>query len=229
MCKIYANGNTKLGNMGSFSKLYGNKTYWINDLNMAVKGTCGNYCAGCEKECYVRKSYRHGSVMLNHARNTVSMRENTKQSFKDMDLQMSRKRKPFEIVRIHQSGEFEKAEEVDGWSDLARKHPETKFYVYTKAYDLVVPKLLDGTIPSNLTVLISIWHSYGMSEYEMVKSLPNVKAFVVDDGYDYGLEFDTRCMAYDSKGKLNHNITCDKCKKCFNRGKKSKVIACYEH
>ena len=50
-----------------------------------------------------------------------------------------------------------------------------------------------------------------------------------DDGYDYSkkLKIDCYCPAYDKSGKLSHDLTCDKCKICFQ--KKAKVCGCYSH
>ncbi len=229
--RFTSNGNIKLGKkMGVWSTLMGDDTYnvKINGVPVSVKGTCGGHCAGCKGNCYVKKSYRYPSVVLGHARNTLAIR-NTEKCFQDLDGQLNRKRVPFEQIRIDQSGEIENKEQFAMWCTLAAKHPETVFYIYTKNYDVVIPALLAGNVPENMTVLISIWHKFGVNEFEKVKNLPNVKAFVYDDNYKYGFVIDTYCKAYDEHGKLDHNITCDKCKKCFNRLNNCKVIGCKAH
>lgn len=224
-------GNIKLGNMGSFSKLYGSDSHYIEKLGFAVSGTCGKYCTGCSKDCYVRKSYRYKSVMYGHALNTLAVRNDLAQVFADLNNQLTRKRKKFETVRINQSGEIETSDEFIMWCELAKCHPETTFYVYTKAYDLVLATIKAG-LPSNLVVLISVWHEYGANEYLSVAHLDNVKAFVYDDGFDYaalGIIIQTYCKAYDENGKLDHAITCNKCQKCFNKLASCKVIGTYPH
>ena len=113
----------------------------------------------------------------------------------------------------------------DGWNLKRGRNPEAR----STYYDVVIPALLAGNVPENMTVLISIWHKFGVNEFEKVKNLPNVKAFVYDDNYKYGFVIDTYCKAYDEHGKLDHNITCDKCKKCFNRLNNCKVIGCKAH
>ena len=45
--------------------------------------------------------------------------------------------------------------------------------------------------------------------------------------YLKGIEITSMCGAYDEKGKMNHNVTCDKCKKCFSVN--NKCVGCYEH
>ena len=228
-------GNIKLGNMWTFSKLYGSQDHYIKQFCLFINGTCGKYCAGCKEKCYVKASYRYGSVIYGHAANTVAMRTNPAGLFTEFDRQLTVARKKPDTVRINQSGEIESRDEFSRYCDLASDHKTTRFYLYTKAFDLVIPEILEryaaGTLPENITILISVWHEYGIAEYKQLSHIPNVKAFVYMDGFNYtaaGLEINTYCMAYKN-GKLDHSITCDKCRKCFNRGKLSKVIGCNEH
>lgn len=227
----FVGGNIKLGNMGSFSKLYGNDTFETPYGN--VTGTCGNHCIGCKKDCYVRKSYRYGSVIKNHAKNTLAFRMDLKRAFTDLNNQLKRKRKPFDTIRINQSGEIETTQELIEWVELARLHQESNFYIYTKNYFAVfdmITELGSDYIPDNFTILISIWHEIGINEYKLLSGYSFIKGFVYDDGFDYAtydIKAETGCFAYDSNGKLNHNITCDKCRKCFNRT--HKIIFCAAH
>lgn len=228
---IKSNGNVKLGNsMGTISKLMGNQL--ISTAYGDIVGTCGNHCNGCSSSCYVKKSYRYDSVRKGHARTTLAFRNDLKKSFDSMDKQLSRKRKPFAQVRINQSGELESYLELEGYCKLAAKHSETVFYVYTKNYDAVFANITK--LPENLYVLISVWGSQGVSEYKQLARLSKqIKAFVyIDETYTeefyaaIGLEIETTCKAYENH-KLNHEITCDKCKKCFNRT--SRIIGCPSH
>lgn len=236
-------GNIKVGldgNIATWSVLKGSKDYYIPELNMYVKGTCGHYCKFCEGPCYVEKSYKRWtkketgecSVKKGHAINTLAMREDINQCYIDLHNQIKRAKNPFKIIRINQSGEIENEDQLEMHCKLADDFPKVDSYIYTKAYDIVIPHLLEGRVPENLTVLISIWHEQGIEEYNKVKHLSNVKAFVYIDGFDYaahGLEIQTMCMAYNEKGKMNHEVTCDKCKKCFNRSAFCKIIGCYDH
>lgn len=247
VAKIVGGGNIKLGNtIGTWSTLFGDAVY---DTPFGkVQGTCGHHCEHCGQSvngkrppCYVAKSYRYGSVIKRHAENTVAMRKDVWKCFKDLHGQLTRKRNKFVYVRIDQSGELETIEQLKGWEWLAEEHRETTFYIYTKAYAIVLPELLNGNVPKNLVVLISIWHEQGIDAYKTVKHLTNVKAFVYmdknsnPDGWWYeeyaahGIEIQTICKAYDEKGKMNHDITCDKCKKCIACRKNTKVIGCFDH
>lgn len=234
--RISGNGNIKLGKtMGSFSKLYGDLTH--ETKYGPVVGTCGKHCEACKNEkggfnCYVPKSYRYPSVVNGHARNTIAFREDLNKAFNDIDGQLTRKRYPFDVIRINQSGEIETAMELLKWILLARKHTESNFYLYTKNFEAVRTAVnSEIEIPENITILISLWHEYGIKEFKEFEKYPFIKAFAYDDmtfNYkEHGINIETYCHAYDENGKLDHRITCDKCKKCFN--KTTKTIGCYAH
>ena len=227
--RIANNGNIKLGShMGTFSKLYSDAVF--DTKYGPVTGTCGGHCEGCKNKCYVKASYRYDSVINCHARNTLAFRNNILEAFEQIWRQLERKRKPYETVRINQSGEIETFNEFTLWIETAIRHPETNFYLYTKNYDVIrdaVKYRVD--VPENFTVLISIWHEYGIKEYFEFKHLAWIKAFVYMDGFNYsayGLDIETTCKAYEN-GKLNHDITCERCQKCINS--QFKVIGCNEH
>lgn len=235
-CLFTKNGNIKLGNMWVFSKLYGDDVYYIHDLDIEVQGTCCGCCAGCKHACYVRKSYRYGSVIKGHAFRTLAMREYMGELFDRLDRQITRARKKPTSVRIDQSGEIETRGELVAWVELAKKHPEVgAFYLYTKRFDILADVLNEygnENMPSNFTVLVSIWHKQGIAAFKKLQHFDCVKAFVYMDGFDYeaeGIHVQTMCKAYDKTGKLNHDITCDKCRKCFDRLSNHKIIGCDAH
>ena len=222
------NGNIKLGNMWTYSKLYHHKEF-ITKYGL-IKGTCGIYCNGCCDSCYVKKSYRYGSVINGHARNTLAFRMDLNKAFADLNSFIDRAKKKPDFIRINQSGEIESTTELKGWIYSAIMHKNIKYYLYTKNFDVLKDVLKTDKLPENITILISVWHEYGIKEYNEFKHLKNIKAFVYDDGYDYskhGLTIETYCHAYDKNGKLNHDVTCDVCRKCIDRT--CKVIGCYEH
>ena len=250
--------NIKLGNMGSWAMLFGNCEWYIPELDVTLKGTCGQYCRGCFNPdnpkcsaCYVAKSYvihtnrnEDGSVgdiqknkctvKLGHAYRTIAMTMFRKDLLLSLDKQLTNMRKKLETVRINESGEFTCYEDLALWCELSRRHPETVFYVYTKNYKAVRKALINGIVPSNLFINISIWHQLGISDYLEMKDHPQIRAFVlVDDEwtkekyYSKGIEITSMCMAYNEDGKMNHAVTCDKCKKCFSNN--SRCTGCYEH
>ena len=228
-----SNGNIKLGKkMGVWSVLYGDQEIFVKDWDITVRGTCGHHCKNCMKECYVRKSYRYGSVIKGHAENTIAMRNDISKCLSDLDGQLNRKRKPFEFIRLDQSGEIENDEQLEMHLEIGRRHPETTFYLYSKAFEYIIPALFENRVPANFVILISIWHEYGIEIWNLLKHFPNVKAFVYDDGFDYsqyGIKPTTWCKAYNEKGKLDKRITCELCKKCMVCNNRNKVIYCKAH
>ena len=226
-------GNIKLGTkMWTWSKLKGADNFTTKYGE--VVGSCGVYCEGCSKGCYVNASYRYPSVKDGHARNTLAFRNDLNGSFEELKKQVENAKHKPDIIRINQSGEIETPFELVLWFNMAKKYPAIKFYIYTKNFDALRFTLsyFDNgeTIPENITVLISVWHEYGIKEFEEFKHYDFIKAFVYDDGFNYadtGLTIDSYCMAYDRNGKMDHNVTCEKCQKCFNRF--HKVIGCYDH
>ena len=249
----YYKGNIKVGNIATFSTLPSDREF--ETKYGIVKGTCDKCCCehcgyakdGKRPPCYVFKSHRYQSVIDSQARNTLSIRNNTELAFQQLSDSLKRKRKMPTAARYHQSGEFEinsgnGERELTGMCKVAVDHPRMPFYDYTKAYGVVIPALLNGDVPRNLTIDISIWHEQGIEEYLSVAHLPNVKAFVycdknkdpingwgVEEYAQHGIIIQTFCGAYDFHGKMNHNVTCDRCTKCFNRSSKAKVIGTWDH
>ena len=135
--KIVGGGNIKLGDnplFGSWSTMKGgnDEIRYVKKYGGTCSGTCGDCAKHCSSSCYVNHSYRYGSVIQRHAINTVYIKENIKKTFEILHDQLTRKKQKFEIIRINQSGELTGFEELKHWIDLATKHPETKFYIYTK-------------------------------------------------------------------------------------------------
>lgn len=250
--------NIKLGEMGTWAMLFGNCEWYIPELDVTVKGTCGEHCKGCFNPdnprcstCYVAKSYvkytnknkdktvgdilkNKCCVKLGHAYRTIAMTMFRDDLLDSLDGQLKRKRKKFETIRINESGELTCYEDLDLWCELSKRHPETVFYLYTKNYKVVRKALINGIVPNNLFINISIWHEYGIKAYLEMKDHPQIRAFcLVDKKWTIekyaskGIEITSMCGAYNEKGKMNHAVTCDKCKKCFS--KKNKCVGCYEH
>ena len=233
--KLVKNGNIKIGNtMWSWNKLAGSGEI------AGCKGTCGKYCKGCydpknpkKSPCYVFKSYvQYGwdksTVVKSHIQNTKIMRENLIKAFAEIEQQIRRAKKKPTAIRIHASGEIESVKELKLWTIVADEFPGIYFYLYTKNYKTVEAVLKDiKELPKNFYINISIWHENGVKFYNKWKQLKNIRAFVYDDGVGLKLKPDCYCPAYDKNGKLHHDITCDKCKICFQD--KAKICACYAH
>ena len=250
--------NIKLGNMGSWAMLFGSCDWYIPEINMTCKGTCGKHCKGCfdsknprMSECYVAKSYRihtnrnsdgsigdiqknKCSVKLGHAYRTIAMTQYRNDLFDRLNNQLVNKKKKFGVVRINESGELTCYEDLKLWCDLARLHPETIFYLYTKNYSVVKKAITENIITDNIFINISVWHENGIKEYINMKDCPQIRAFcfvdkewTIDRYKKNGVNITTTCGAYDENGKMNHAVTCDKCKKCFSN--RNLCVGCFEH
>jgi ferredoxin len=223
-------GNTKMGAIASWSTLLGDYRYMGLDGDLdGIKGTCKN-CGACKMSCYVRSSYRFPGVVQSQAINTWGLRHELKKVEADLAAQIERRH--VKDVRINQSGEIENQRQFAMWCRLAIRFPETNFYVYTKMYDIVGKFLDNGDVPPNFTILFSVWHEHGAEEYKKYSHLPNVKAFVYDDGVNCHLPTKCYCPAYkvigkSGKAKMDHSVSCETCRLCIDS--KLKVIACHEH
>lgn len=246
------NGNVKIGGkkvrVWSWGTLFGCDMWDIPELGIKVKGTCGNHCSGCfnpenwkKSACYVAKSYyqhinkKNGncSARYGHALRTLALRYCKDELYNHLRNQILKARFKPEIIRLNVSGEIECKKDFELFCKLAAEFTDIQFYIYSKNYGVIIPALLSGMVPKNFTVNVSIWHECGIAAYNLVKHLENVKAFIYDDRtFNYsahGLDIQTYCPAYDEHGKMNHELTCDICKKCFNRFPGCKCIGCYDH
>ena len=226
-------GNTKIGRIWSFSTLMGNEPIHISyrGTECSVMGTCGKYCEGCKKACYVRHSYRYPSVKYGHMLNTLAIRNDTMQACYDLRNQIMRAKNKPNAIRIHVSGEFESLAEIAMWDILAATFPDIVFYVYSKAYDLLDEYYQKFNKSPNFIWNVSIWHEYGILFYRKYAHVDGVRCFVYDDGYDYrkwGLYSDSKCPAYDANGNTVDGVTCEKCGLCMGKRNRN-VTFCNAH
>lgn len=250
--------NIKLGSMGSWAMLFGDCSWYIPELKVYVKGTCGEHCKGCFNPsnpkcsaCYVAKSYythtnrnedgtvgdilkNKCTVKLSHAYRTIAMTMFRDDLLVSLDSQLTNMKDKLGIVRINESGELTEYADLALWSELAKRHSETVFYLYTKNYKVVRKALINNIVPSNLFINISVWHEFGIEDYLEMKDHPQIRAFCLVDKdwtkekyYSNGIEITSMCGAYDENGKMNHAVTCDKCKKCFSSN--NRCVGCFEH
>lgn len=203
------------------SSCYVAKSY-IKYTNRKEDGSIGNILTG---KCCVK---------LGHAYRTIAMTMFRKDLLLSLDKQLTEMKKKLKVIRINESGELTCYEDLKLWCELGKRHPETVFYLYTKNYKVVRKALINAIIPSNLFINISIWHQFGIEEYLEMKDHPQIRAFCLvdkewtrEDYYTKGIEITSMCGAYDERGKMNHAVTCDKCKKCYIAS--NKCVGCYMH
>jgi hypothetical protein len=104
------------------------------------------------------------------------------------------------LIRTGNAGDFFSQDEFDAWVTVARNHPKTLFYGYTKSLPFWVARL--GSIPDNFRQIASrggkydhLIEPYHLPECEIVLS--------EQEAADKGIEIDhDDSHAYDYKGKF---------------------------
>lgn len=143
--------------------------------------------------------------------------------------------------RINTSGEIENLDQFNGWNELAKKHPEVNFGIYTKNFDVVKEFLeTNENTADNFVVNISQWHHVADEFLEKHQGKFNI--FEYDDTNRTGNELseedierlknERHCPAVTPDGhhaftKDGEPITCDMCKRCYR--KTGEITAVYAH
>lgn len=219
-------GNSKLGKgVMIFNLLPGDEPISTKDKGQLtnVRGTCAGCCDGCLDKCYAMRDARlhHNSVIPAIAKNTLIMRHNMEDTFKQLRENLAKNKA--KVLRYHSSGEIETYEYLLHMVKLAIDMPEVRFYFYTKRFDLMDKYLKEcGELPENLVCNISEWKG-NTKGYD----LDGLNRFVYDDGTDESLKNVAHCPAVNKKGRKT-GVTCEQCGLCY-RGNDGHVIAVYSH
>lgn len=134
------------------------------DVDFTVNGVQQNTCPAalaCRAVCYAKQgTYRFKNVVKSRTHNlTLSQRAD----FADLiiaDLSTmvvkSRKcRKPYNVVRLHDAGDFYSQSYLDAWAKVAAAYPTVIFYAYTKSVHLDL-----SVAPANLRITQSLGGRY---------------------------------------------------------------------
>lgn len=250
-------GNSKVGKgIYTFSTLPGNEDnlLTINGTTLLtnIPGTCSKHCAGCfNGGCYAVNSAKlhHNAVVKAWAENTLLLRMG--KLFAEIDAFITAKNKKYEkthntedavvkTFRINVSGEIQSCSELESWDDLAAKHPEVTFGVYTKNYE-ALSEFIDkrGDSQSNFVINVSQWH--GVAD-DFLRKYTGVNVFEYDDSNRKNNELSEadkarlkniqHCPAVTAEGKhaktaSGADITCDRCGRCYR--KTGSITAVYAH
>lgn len=249
-------GNDKIGKMiWSFSTLPGNEEHllYIKDgiLLTDVPGTCTHHCETCfDSGCYAVNSAKlhHNAVVKAWAENTLLLRSG--KVFDMLDDFIAGKNSDPEnpkitIFRINVSGEITDCAELVRWNELAAKHPEVRFGIYTKNYEALEALCAaaaagENIIAPNFVINVSEWHGVAS---EFLAKYPGVfNVFEYDDSQRKNndlspaevarLKATPHCPAVTAKGghakKADGTpITCSDCQKCYR--KTGMTTAVYAH
>jgi len=231
-CLHITDSNSKLGKMASIGYVPGCGLIILKstgEIVTDIPGSCGCVdCAGCSCKCYAIRSFRqYDGKTRACCENTLQLREDPEKHFSDIAEYIEKKH--IKVLRYLESGELETYRQFTLLVRLAKTHPETTFYTYTKNYFVLNYFFFTKgqELPKNLVILLSVWGETGREEWERFSRFGNVKCFAVNTD----MKTDAICPAYtkDKSGKtrLNKAMTCAKCGLCFRS--KAKVIGCLEH
>lgn len=162
----------------------------VGVVNRQAGTTCPGASKECEAFCYAKKGNYH--------------RFGLQRKYGEGTLNIPAKLRP--IVRIHASGDFETVEYIEYWIQTVRKHPDTKFWAYTRSWN--VPSLLPSL--------------------ETLRSEPNIQLFASTDTSmpnppaDWRIayvETDTRFTGMECLEQNGKMPDCKACGYCFRKPK----------
>lgn len=145
--------------------------YTFIDNNGQSCNTCPGACA-CKGVCYAKQGrYLMPNVMdAKHANLMASLTD----TFSDDMVALLKKRRTYNVVRIHDAGDFYSQEYYNKWCDIARRMPDRIFYAYTKTLTLD----LYSNKPNNLRIIQSLG---GLHDSLVDMSQPHSRIFSSDD------------------------------------------------
>lgn len=148
------------------------------DHDFSHKGEKRNTCPqalACKAVCYAKQGrYVMDSVIKPRKHNLrMSLRttfvKHITADLNQMVIKSKVCRKPYNVVRLHDSGDFYSQEYLDAWSTIAATFPDVIFYAYTKSLHLDM-----SAIPSNLRITRS---QGGRLDQLINLGLPNSRIF----------------------------------------------------
>ena len=132
------NGNRKIGLIPSWSLPN------VTTCNPRLRKFCANKCYSNRIRIMFPGTWEQWKHNLWMVRNHPVLTELLIRKFLYMALP--------QVMRIHVSGDFYSAEYLDMWRRIARDHPKTVFYGYSK-----MDGLDHDTLPGNMRILRSRW------------------------------------------------------------------------
>lgn len=131
----------------------------VHNFSMAPILTCIN-CGLCKNMCYdVKANLLYKNVRIARAENTALMMKNMDKTFEQIDNYISRKR-AHKAFRWHVSGDIISFEYFCHMVEIAKRHPDWRFWTYTKAYKYVNAFCYTygrDAIPENFSIMFSVW------------------------------------------------------------------------
>lgn len=175
---------------GTYSKAGNSKLGRVGVINRQAGSTCPGASDECAAFCYAKKGFY---LMYGHQKR-----------YGESTLQLPAKLPKF--VRIHASGDFDSVEYIEFWIETAIAHPDTRFWAYTRSWN--IPELLPAL--------------------ETLRAVPNVQLFGSTDtsmpeppeGWRVAyLETDNRFRGMECLEQNGKMPNCKECGYCFKKEK----------
>ena len=125
--------------------------------------TCAN-CKECKSYCYdIKACLQYPETVIDaRIRNLVILQKDREEYFHRIEQAISRRRKN-KFFRWHVAGDIVDVDYFDHMVKIAERHPDFRFWTYTKCYAVVNAWVADhGTVPENLSVMFSEWRGMPM-------------------------------------------------------------------
>ncbi len=146
-----SSGNRKIGN--------------VMNVSLMPVMTCGN-CKECKYLCYdIKACLQYPNTVIDaRMRNTVILRRDRSEYFNRIDAAISRRRSE-KYFRWHVAGDIIDIDYLNRMIQIARNHPDFKFWTYTKMYHIVNEWCsihCRDAVPRNLSIMFSEWRGMPM-------------------------------------------------------------------
>jgi len=209
---VLAKGNEKLG-----------RRLW--SWSLPAVSTCPGATALCKKLCYATR----GRYRMMHRPFDANLRKARSKHFvARMSKRISRMRRG-RVVRIHVSGDFESAKYVRKWIEVIRANPQVTFYAYTRSWR--VTKLKKSLRELAKLPNMRLWLSCDQETGPPPRWSGSRRCYLCKDDQDqptYPVELVFRekhktvmktvagSAVCPVENGATPNMTCDKCRLCFN-------------
>lgn len=167
--------------------------------------SCAN-CSGCSKLCYdIKACLQYPDTVIDaRMRNLTILQKDREEYFRRINDAISRRRL-HKFFRWHVAGDIVDADYFARMVEIARRHPDFKFWTYTKNY-AVVNRWVDengrDALPANLSVMFSEWRGmpmdnpHGFPEFRVVfKDETPPAGFYCPGNCDVCKEINRGCIA----------------------------------
>ena len=167
--------------------------------------SCAN-CSGCSKLCYdIKACLQYPDTVIDaRMRNLTILQKDREEYFRRINDAISRRRL-HKFFRWHVAGDIIDADYFARMVEIARRHPDFKFWTYTKNYAVVnewVDKNGRDALPANLSVMFSEWRGmpmdnpHGFPEFRVVfKDETPPAGFYCPGNCDVCKEINRGCIA----------------------------------